>query len=291
MVAFVVAFVASVTVTAVVGCKGSTTLSTTGERPKKEIKERVLYDVLGVEPTASGAEIKKAYYVKARLSHPDRNPGDPEAHTKFQKIGEAYQILSDDRLRSAYDSRGKEAVEGQGKMDAAAMYAMIFGSELFESIIGRSMSELVSDHLQVLLFPSHFFPTEYPIVTTNTTTTSTTLLLRYTRGVICSDSCQANDRPRRRYFHRASRLQTTEKRGTTPHYTTFLLIFQHSPHHFSRKPHSNSPSPLFHIIFLVTFPLPLTTITTPITITTVGPMFCNVGEQIASVCGRRYPVV
>jgi hypothetical protein len=138
---------------------GSTTLATTGgdARPKKDIKDRVLYDILGVEPTASSAEIKKAYYVKARQSHPDRNPNDPAAHTKFQKVGEAYQILSDERLRTAYDSRGKEAVEGQGKMDAAAMYAMVFGSELFESVIGELS---VATHVKQMIDPDGDTSTE-----------------------------------------------------------------------------------------------------------------------------------
>eukprot|EP00596_Hydrurales_sp_CCMP1899_P002137 CAMPEP_0119050066 /NCGR_PEP_ID=MMETSP1177-20130426/68019_1 /TAXON_ID=2985 /ORGANISM="Ochromonas sp, Strain CCMP1899" /LENGTH=481 /DNA_ID=CAMNT_0007028037 /DNA_START=116 /DNA_END=1558 /DNA_ORIENTATION=- len=104
---------------------------------KKDIKDRILYDILGIEPEATAAEIKKAYYTKARLNHPDRNPNDENAHTNFQKIGEAYQILSDPKLRVAYDTRGKEAVESAPKMDASAIYAMIFGSELFESIIGE----------------------------------------------------------------------------------------------------------------------------------------------------------
>jgi DnaJ-class molecular chaperone len=48
--------------------------------------------------------------MQARLNHPDRNPNDENAHTNFQKIGEAYQILSDPKLRVAYDTRGKEAI-------------------------------------------------------------------------------------------------------------------------------------------------------------------------------------
>jgi curved DNA-binding protein CbpA len=117
----------------------STALITTEEteKPKKHVSDRGLYDILGVEPEATQAEIKKQYYMKARQNHPDRNQNDPDAHRKFQLIGEAYQILSDERLRQAYDERGKEAVDSSPKMDAGAMYAMIFGSENFEPIIGE----------------------------------------------------------------------------------------------------------------------------------------------------------
>ena len=104
---------------------------------RKKLLDRELYDILGVEPEASVAEIKSAYYMKARQSHPDRNQNDPHAHVKFQKVGEAYQILSDERMRMAYDTKGKEAVDSAPKLDAGAMYAMIFGSEEFETLIGE----------------------------------------------------------------------------------------------------------------------------------------------------------
>lgn len=75
--------------------------------------------------------------MKARDSHPDRNPGDTEAHAKFQKIGEAYQVLSDEKLRANYDAGGKSHVEDAPKIDPSTMYAMIFGSEKFEPLIGE----------------------------------------------------------------------------------------------------------------------------------------------------------
>ena len=115
--------------------------------------DRELYDVLGtiahlivsstammasgVEPNATAAEIKKAYYLKAKLNHPDKHRDDPEAHVKFTKIGEAYQILSDEQLRYNYDQQGKEGVEGAPQMDSAALFAMIFGSEKFEPLVGE----------------------------------------------------------------------------------------------------------------------------------------------------------
>ena len=99
------------------------------------MKEREFYDILGVQPDASAAEIKKAYYVKARMYHPDKNPDDPTANEKFQKVGAAYLVLSDPKSRADYDVSGKDAVNNQ--MDPSSLFTMIFGSEGFETLVGE----------------------------------------------------------------------------------------------------------------------------------------------------------
>ena len=106
-------------------------------RPQRQVADREYYDLLGIEPNATNSEVKKAYYVKARESHPDRNPDDPLAHSKFQKIGEAYQVLSDEKLRANYDEGGKTNVEDAPKLDSSTLFAMIFGSEKFEPLVGE----------------------------------------------------------------------------------------------------------------------------------------------------------
>ena len=61
------------------------------------------YKILGVEPSASIDEIKKAYRRLAILYHPDKNPGDKQAEEKFKDIAEAYEVLSDPQKRKRYD--------------------------------------------------------------------------------------------------------------------------------------------------------------------------------------------
>ncbi len=63
------------------------------------------YQALGVAPTASADEIKKAYRKLARQHHPDRNPDDPKAEERFKEIQEAYDTLSDMEKRKVYDYR------------------------------------------------------------------------------------------------------------------------------------------------------------------------------------------
>jgi curved DNA-binding protein CbpA len=58
----------------------------------RKVSETEFYELLEVTPTATTAEIKRQYYLMARKLHPDKNPDDPTAKDKFQKIGEAYQV-------------------------------------------------------------------------------------------------------------------------------------------------------------------------------------------------------
>ena len=74
------------------------------------MSDRDYYEVLGVEKSASAADIKKAYRRLAMKYHPDRNQGDKAAEEKFKEIGEAYEVLGDEQKRAAYDRYGKAGV-------------------------------------------------------------------------------------------------------------------------------------------------------------------------------------
>ncbi|MEZ4606533.1 MAG: J domain-containing protein [Deinococcales bacterium] len=61
------------------------------------------YHILGVDYDADITSIRSAYRKLAKEMHPDRNPGDPFAKELFQRVNEAYQVLSDSRRRNDYD--------------------------------------------------------------------------------------------------------------------------------------------------------------------------------------------
>jgi len=106
------------------------------------VKDMEYYEVLGVAADASSGQIKKAYYISARKYHPDKNPSE-EAKVKFQAIGEAYQVLSDKKLRKVYDKEGKDGLSGDrtevavGNVDPSLVFTFLFGNDSFNDIIGR----------------------------------------------------------------------------------------------------------------------------------------------------------
>jgi curved DNA-binding protein len=71
------------------------------------------YKTLGVERSASDADIKKAYRKLAMKYHPDQNQGDKKSEEKFKDINEAYQVLSDSKKRERYDQLGDSYFQHQ----------------------------------------------------------------------------------------------------------------------------------------------------------------------------------
>lgn len=70
------------------------------------------YEILGINKSASSAEIKKAYRKMAIKYHPDKNPDNKKAEEKFKEAAEAYEVLSDDNKKARYDQYGHAAFDG-----------------------------------------------------------------------------------------------------------------------------------------------------------------------------------
>jgi molecular chaperone DnaJ len=106
------------------------------------------YAVLGINKSASGDEIKKAYRKLAMKYHPDRNANNPNAETKFKEIQQAYEVLSDPQKKQIYDAYGHEGMDaargyggGGGAQHAqGANFEDIFGS-IFGDIFGGARGE------------------------------------------------------------------------------------------------------------------------------------------------------
>lgn len=105
------------------------------------------YQLLDVSVDADDGSIKKAYYKQARACHPDKCGGDPRAAARFQRLSQAYQVLSDPKLRAAYDAGGAAAVgpDSLPDYDPAVFFAALFGTDArFERFVGDlALSQLV----------------------------------------------------------------------------------------------------------------------------------------------------
>lgn len=140
---------------------GNDNKTTTTNSPSGQVKDSYYYEILEVQPNDDAHKIKRQYYLMARKFHPDKNLGDAAATEKFKLVAEAYQVLSDPELRVKYDNDGRDALSGdktfandEQKLDPSLLLAFLFGSDQFNSYVGRlatSTSAMLGDTTRLSL--------------------------------------------------------------------------------------------------------------------------------------------
>lgn len=152
--------------------------------------KRDYYEILGVEKSASADAIKGAYRKLAMKYHPDRNPGDKEAETKFKECAEAYEALSDDTKRRQYDQYGHAGMQGQAghdfshmnPQDIFSMFGDLFGDQFGGGQRGRGGRQQQG--------PARGYDLEYQIaITLEEVAKGCKKEIRFTRSDNC-DTCK-----------------------------------------------------------------------------------------------------
>jgi molecular chaperone DnaJ len=100
------------------------------------MSKRDYYEILGVQRDVTKADLKKAYRRVAMKYHPDRNPDDENAESKFKEATEAYEVLSDENKRSAYDQFGHAGVDQQGGFGGGGFGGGGSFSDIFGDVFG-----------------------------------------------------------------------------------------------------------------------------------------------------------
>ncbi|AUI38847.1 Chaperone protein DnaJ [Candidatus Hodgkinia cicadicola] len=105
------------------------------------------YDVLGINKSASAADIRLAFKQLALKHHPDRNPNDPEANKRFKEVNEAYTLLKDPKKRAQYDKHGG------GAEFAKHPFEDFFGGRPFDTQFGtpfgRKLNKARGRHIRL----------------------------------------------------------------------------------------------------------------------------------------------
>ena len=117
---------------------------------------RDYYEILGVNKDSSDQEIKKAYRKVAMKNHPDRNPDDKGAESRFKEAAEAYSVLGASQKRQQYDTFGHSGVNqnaGHGfnmnVEDIFSSFGDIFGDMGFGNIFGGGGSRWSTGKLEI----------------------------------------------------------------------------------------------------------------------------------------------
>ena len=108
------------------------------------MSKRDYYEVLGVKRDAAEADIKKAYRRLAMKHHPDRNTEDKDAEARFKEAKEAYEVLSDEKKRAAYDQFGHAGVDAHAAGARGPGGAGFDPNDVFGDIFGDVFGDIFS---------------------------------------------------------------------------------------------------------------------------------------------------